>query len=230
LNVNKTADATEVAAGESVTYSYEVTNTGSFDLDTVAILDDKCAPITGPTGDDGDSVLELSETWMYSCTQTLTETTTNVVTVTAMDQWDNEVQDTDDFTVTVTDLGCTYTQGYWKTHAMSSANPDDTWTQIDGDAEWLSQTAEQWLTILNTAAKGDAWYQLAHQYVSAQLNVENDAYASPAVMTALEDARDLLGTTGPVTVAKSQKSAFITTAGILAQYNEGFAGTPHCAN
>ena len=87
IAIDKTADPTTLpAGGGSVTYTYVVTNTGDVPLVDVVVTDDKCAPVTGPAagGDaNSDGKLDLTETWTYSCTTTLTATTTNIGTVNA---------------------------------------------------------------------------------------------------------------------------------------------------
>ncbi|HEY5787247.1 MAG TPA: vWA domain-containing protein [Microlunatus sp.] len=94
IEVDKTADPTEVEAGEEVTYTYRVRNTGDVPLADVAdrITDDTCSPVTYVSGDtDGDGLLDTptsifedaaDETWVFTCVRTIDETTTNVVTVT----------------------------------------------------------------------------------------------------------------------------------------------------
>jgi hypothetical protein len=63
----------------SVTYSYEVRNIGNFPMIRVRVTDDKCANINFLSGDTNeDSILDLTETWMYECTSSITETTTNI--------------------------------------------------------------------------------------------------------------------------------------------------------
>lgn len=220
--VDKTVDDESVFAGTTVNYAYAVTNTGSFDLTNVNLSDDVCSPLTDPTGDDGDGVLESGEVWSYSCSQTLDQTTTNVATVTATDPWQHLVQDTDEVTVTIEVLGCTYTQGYWKNHSLTSNHPDETWSSL--------ANPETWLSILETPVKGNSWYQLAHQYIAAWLNIENGAFASDTVVEAMADAQPLVGSAVPVTVSKAEKSLYVNLAGVLANFNEGLTETPHCGD
>ncbi|MCB0898108.1 MAG: DUF11 domain-containing protein [Actinobacteria bacterium] len=102
INVVKTPDKTEVKAGGSVTYTYTVTNTGISPLSNVTVTDDKCAPVEYKSGDTNtDSKLQPSETWTYTCTAKLTETTTNTALATGYDPEENKVTDTDKATVTV---------------------------------------------------------------------------------------------------------------------------------
>ena len=102
IHVVKSADPTTLPAGGGpVEYTYLVTNTGNVDLTGVTVTDNKCSPLTGPTGDAGsDHILGLTETWTYTCTTSLTETTTNTVTATGHDG-ETTVSDTADATVTV---------------------------------------------------------------------------------------------------------------------------------
>ena len=78
IQITKTPDpAGPVDAGTSVTYSYAVTNDGQTPLKNVIVTDDFCSPVDYVSGDDGDSLLEHGETWNYSCSMDLDQTTTN---------------------------------------------------------------------------------------------------------------------------------------------------------
>lgn len=103
IDVVKTSDKATLHSGDTVTYTYAVTNSGSATpLTGVTIADDKCATVTGPTGDTAPiGTLSAGETWIYSCAMALTNSTTNVVTVTAKDDLGLVVTDTDTKTVTV---------------------------------------------------------------------------------------------------------------------------------
>ncbi len=64
-----------VRIGDTVTYVYNVTNTGSVSLTGVKVTDvpnwgPDCAPIY-VSGDDGDGVLEAGESWRYECRYTV---------------------------------------------------------------------------------------------------------------------------------------------------------------
>jgi len=105
IKVTKAASAPTVHVGDPVTYTYEVTNTGTATpLTNVTIGDDKCAAITGPTGDGAPvGTLSTGETWVYTCTSTLLADTTNVVTVTGKDALNKVVTNTANATVAVLD-------------------------------------------------------------------------------------------------------------------------------
>ena len=84
----------------SVTYTYKVVNVGGVKMSDVVVTDNKCAPVTYVSGNNGDSQLEANETWIYTCTTTLNRTTTNISTVTASaNDW--RVTDTSNATVIV---------------------------------------------------------------------------------------------------------------------------------
>ena len=110
IQVDKTADPTALpAGGGDVTYTYEVTNVGNVALSGVVVTDDKCSPVTFTGGDtDGDTRLDLDETWTFTCSADLTATTTNVATATGW-HGDTKVEDDDDATVTVAEPTATPT-------------------------------------------------------------------------------------------------------------------------
>ena len=134
--------------------------------------------------------------------------------------------------------GCTLTQGYWKTHNASfkgGAPLDDTWDQILALKEqtpfYLS--GGTWFKVFWTPPSGgNAYYQLAHQYMAAKLNSLNGAGMSPAVTTAFNSATTLLTSANPTaigTLKGAAKNNWVNLVGTLGNYNEGNAGVPHCS-
>ncbi|MBN1873625.1 MAG: VWA domain-containing protein, partial [Anaerolineae bacterium] len=112
IHITKTADQTSVEQGETVTYTYEVTNeTGEGDLTNVTVTDDKCSPVSVPvkSGGDQDAVLEDGETWTYTCAYVTTAadftagSVTNVATAEGTTPSSNQVQATATATVVVTE-------------------------------------------------------------------------------------------------------------------------------
>ena len=93
IEVDKTAEPTVLLDGGDVTYTYRVRNTGDVPLSNVAdrIVDDTCSPVTYVSGDtDGDGLLDtpdsifedhLDETWLFTCTTSIDQTTTNTAVV-----------------------------------------------------------------------------------------------------------------------------------------------------
>jgi hypothetical protein len=82
VTIAKQVDKNIVASGDTVVYNYEVENTGDIDLTQVTVFDDQCSPVTGPQG----ATLAAGATANFGCTQVLTQTTTNIGTVTANHQ------------------------------------------------------------------------------------------------------------------------------------------------
>jgi uncharacterized repeat protein (TIGR01451 family) len=68
----------------STTYNYTVWNVaGQQALDDVTVTDDKCSPVTYVSGDmNNNNKLDPGEHWKYSCTTTLSTTTTNTAIAT----------------------------------------------------------------------------------------------------------------------------------------------------
>jgi len=72
---------TLLAGGGMVTYTKRVTNPGTVALSNVQVTDDKCSPVHYISGDtNGDSKLDVSENWTYTCQVNLIKTTTNTAT------------------------------------------------------------------------------------------------------------------------------------------------------
>lgn len=70
------------AGGGIVTYTKKVTNLGTIALSNISVTDDKCSPVNYISGDtNGDSKIDVTETWTYTCKENLTKTTTNIATV-----------------------------------------------------------------------------------------------------------------------------------------------------
>jgi hypothetical protein len=72
------------AGPASTTYNYTVWNVGGQQpLTNVTVTDDKCSPVTYLSGDtNGNGQLDPHEIWKYSCTTTLSQTTSNTAIAT----------------------------------------------------------------------------------------------------------------------------------------------------
>lgn len=129
--------------------------------------------------------------------------------------------------------GCTLTQGYWKTHSEFGPAPyDATWAMLPSGANtpfYLS--GKTWYQVFWTPpAGGNRYYQLAHQYMAARLNVLNGAASTPEVDAALVWATNFFNTYTP---SSSLPSAVLSQArnyaSLLDGYNNGVTGPGHCS-
>ena len=69
IEVYKTPDRHHAPVGDSVEYTYEVTNHGNVPLSGVQVSDDVCSSpsLQSKVGGDQDNLLEPGETWIYTC-------------------------------------------------------------------------------------------------------------------------------------------------------------------
>ncbi len=96
LDIQKSTSDVPQIVGDTLDYSFVVTNTGNAFASSVVVTDPRCA--SGPTyisGDsNNDSNLDLSETWTYTCTSnplTQPELTSGTITNTATVGWSDPV-------------------------------------------------------------------------------------------------------------------------------------------
>jgi gliding motility-associated-like protein/uncharacterized repeat protein (TIGR01451 family) len=60
--------------GETISYTFTVTNEGNVSLSNVTVTDPMIATISGPSGDtDGDGQLDVTETWVYTGTYVINQ-------------------------------------------------------------------------------------------------------------------------------------------------------------
>ena len=90
--INPSTTLTKTASAQ-VTYTYVESNNGDVDLTNPQVTDDKCANVTYASGDDGDGVLEVGESWTYTCTTTFSGDTdvTNTATGSGTDPLGDDV-------------------------------------------------------------------------------------------------------------------------------------------
>jgi hypothetical protein len=114
---------------------------------------------------------------------------------------------------------CTYTQGWYKTHPNSwpsgALTPNTVW---DG-----GQTI---INLFNTPPKGSQYIILAHQYITALLNIQGGSTVPPAVQTALDTAAAYFAGGGPGAGDPNVDITGVST--ILDNYNNGLTGPGHC--
>ncbi|MBK8033776.1 MAG: hypothetical protein IPK17_30615 [Chloroflexi bacterium] len=181
---------------------------------------------------------QLPKTYSYSLTvgpyavcgdYTFTNIASFVTNDTASSRSDDHVVN-----ITVPCAGCTLTQGYWKTHSDRGPAPyDSAWitamTPLGEDTLFFN-TGLSWYTVFWTPPAGNAFYNLAHQYMAAKLNILNGAATTPAVTSAIASAEALFASlpAGSITLTNAQTRNARNWASTLDQYNNGLIGPGHC--
>jgi hypothetical protein len=133
------------------------------------------------------------------------------------------------------DAGCTFTQGYWKTHndTVCVANPASllcvAWPVTSLTLGSVPYTQAQLLAIFNTPAAGNGLIQLAHQLIAAKLNVAAGADDS-AIAATIIAADAMIGglVVPPVGAGSLSPGVTSSTVALLTSYNEGAIGPGHC--
>jgi hypothetical protein len=131
--------------------------------------------------------------------------------------------------------GCTYTQGFWKTHgpgACGVAAGDNQWPVDSLELGDTTYTDAELCSIFWTPpAGGNGLISLAHQLIAAEFNKANGASVPAVVADALEDAHALIGALVIPPVGGGYLPASTTSGlnNVLAAYNEGLIeGSVHC--
>jgi hypothetical protein len=126
---------------------------------------------------------------------------------------------------TPTPVGCTLTQGYWKTHSKYADNASQQlpWP-ISEDTQLCGQS---WFDILSIQPQGEAWLILAHQWIAAKLNVATGASTPPDVAAAITTGDQIL-TSNCVHLSGSLATQALGLATTLDNYNNGLTGPGHC--
>lgn len=123
------------------------------------------------------------------------------------------------FTNVAASAGCTVTLGWYKNHtsqwpagAMTPTTVFDGWGTV--------------IDLLNTPPKGSQYIILAHQYITAKLNIQGGASVPPAVQAALNTAAAYFAGGGAGAGDPNVDITGIST--ILDNYNNGLTGPGHC--
>lgn len=120
------------------------------------------------------------------------------------------------------DPGCTVSLGYWKNHAW----PSVTFTELSP----FFTSDLTYHQVLAAPPKGNAYFQLAHQFVAARLNADAGAEAT-SVSAELAQATALFEAYTPATAlaaGASVRATFVELARTLGAYNEGEIGPGSC--
>ena len=153
--------------------------------------------------------------------------------VTQDDENDTDESGNDNWTVNIlVDCfqGCTLTQGYWKNHSREGKAPYDDGWQLLGVLEedtLFFNSAKTWYELFQMPPKGgNAYIQLAHQYMAAKLNILNGASETAAVTSAIAGAEALFTAqgVGDMTLTKPETSTARGHAGALGTFTAGAIG------
>ena len=125
-----------------------------------------------------------------------------------------------------TNLGCTLTQGYWKTHNKYATQPSLKLNWPLSESTLLC--GQTWLDIIKTnPSGGDAWLILAHQYIAAKLNVASGASSGTVIDQIISNSSALLSNNCS-TVPESLRQQALEYGLLLDSYNNGITGPGHC--
>jgi hypothetical protein len=128
------------------------------------------------------------------------------------------------------DDGCTFTQGYWKTHGpIPAGNNVNEWPVAGLTLGSVAYTDLELQSIFDKGAAGNGLISLAHQLMAAKLNVANGADDSSIAGTIIS-ADVLIGSLVVPPVGTGSLPSSMTSAlnGTLTAFNEGTIGPGHC--
>jgi len=161
LSVNKTAEPREVYAGQNVTFTIEVTNTGDTALYNLTLTDSMYgeAPVeTIP------KMLAPGESIMWSFNANVSSGCfVNKATATGLDALGKKVCNSDKVSVYVKPTVCPRSKGYWKNHP-------ETWTVDEVKVGNVVYSKREAIRILEGANSEDATNMLTAQFITAKLN------------------------------------------------------------
>lgn len=128
------------------------------------------------------------------------------------------------------DPGCTFTQGYWKTHGPSpTGNNVNVWPVASLTLGTVTYSDTQLQQIFDTPAKGNGLISVAHQLIAAKLNIANGASGS-SIASTIAAADALIGglVVPPIETGFLPSSATTSLTTTLDSYNSGLTGPGHC--
>jgi hypothetical protein len=200
IKIVKNGPATAYS-GDTLGFTFDVSNTGERALHGVDVTDDHCAPVSGPvskSGGNDDDTLDPGETWRYTCSYVATNVlgtdpnpVTNVAHVQARDDQDTKVEDEDSHdtlflhpAIDIEKSGpATATAGALLTYTLDVTNPGDmpfaaadvavTDAKCKAAPALKSTNGDATPDVLNT---GDRWtYTCQVQTAAGQTSVVNVA-------------------------------------------------------
>lgn len=166
----------------------------------------------------------------YSCDTR--ETYTNTVSfVTSNTEQTGSAECSVSVTVPDCGVGCTLTQGYWKTHSTKGpARPaDPAWDQVGGPNASFYSSGKTWYQVFWTPPAGNPYYNLAHQFMAARLNIISGASTTAEVDACMSFAASFFASKTPSsTLTRALRAQVLACASTLDSYNNGAIGPGHC--
>lgn len=125
---------------------------------------------------------------------------------------------------------CALGSGYWKTHSRFGPAPyDDAWALLGEDTPFFLSGKSYYQVLWTPPAGGNAYYILAHPYITAKLNILNGADPAP-VQAAMASATALFNAYSPgANLSRSVRAQFIRLAAELESNNKGGGSPGHCS-
>lgn len=136
------------------------------------------------------------------------------------------------FTNTNVSQGCTFTQGYWKTHGGTKKNIPNAWPVASLVIGGQTYTKLELIAIMEAPTAGNGVMSLVQQLIAAKLNILNGA--SGATIAAAIAAADAMIDAAGGKIVPPYTSVFLdpsVTSALndqLTAYNEGTTGPGHC--
>jgi hypothetical protein len=238
---NKATSTTSTAGIGSGTGSAAFTFGDPTDVvdECVEVTDDKYdgpnAPVLGEVCvNESPKTFNYSKTFSFTTEECGENKVTNTATVDQETGTDPTASSEVTFNVRCADVGgCTLTQGYWKTHSLHGPAPyDDAWLAIGpaGADTTFFLSGKTWYQVFWTPPAGNPYYNLAHQYMAAKLNILNGASSTPAVDAAIAGAEAFFAVKTPSSpLNNATKNQIRAWASTLDQYNNGLIGPGHCS-
>lgn len=247
--VGITASLAEVEAGGTVALTVTETNDGEVAFtDTnvqvdngIGLLDETSTNFSGDANLNG--ALDPGETWQWSAETIVNTDTTFMVTghgkFNGLDYtWcadptnpatgvvcDQEEQASVSVSVAVSaETACAYGLGYWKNHTSA-------WPVTRLTLGTIDYSQAELLNILKQPVKGNGYITMAHQLITAMLNVESGVTADAETAQAIVDANALIGGSVVPPIGSGKIASKLTSSlnGELASFNEGSVGHGQCS-
>jgi len=202
--------------------------------DCVQVSDDRKGALGQVCVNESPKKFNYSETFSFTTDQCGENKITNTAKVDQTTGTDPTASSDVIFNVRCAEVGgCTLTQGYWKTHSLYGPAPyDNAWLAIgpSGADTTFFLSGKTWYQVFWTPPAGNAYYNLAHQYMAAKLNRLNGASSTPAVDAAIAGAEAFFAVKTPASsLTNAQKNQIKAWAATLDQYNNGLIGPGHCS-